>query len=538
MNNLMSYIKWRGDIGLLERPFNEVDNLIFSELSYIDFTGIVPVAGNVGNISLKDAAGIMFSGGIGKDRFRVKGLSAIGPSFLKSAADSRRFGYSKLSNYIDLYDEDLQIQFAALTFELDDGTFYVGFRGTDQTILGWRENFTMSFQIVPAQKEATQYLERILADTDRYYRIGGHSKGGNLAVYASMMCNDGLKHQILEIYCNDSPGFSKELIQIDQYTNIRDRIIRIIPEFSIIGMLFEQDAPYRIVQSSASGLMQHDAVSWVVEGDHFITVDKLASDAEKINHIFDVWIEDVDMDHRRIFTDNFFDAIQAGGAKQICDIHSGGINGFESILFSIIGCQKEAKTVAGKLGKSVFHRLRQIDYAQFFKSKNVIRGICLALFGLLFMKVPSHSLQILGLAAVILIICFSTNRLLFHAIKNRCSDKVKKYRTIFYLAMIILALILIVNSSTLIFSSNIGLGMTLIAYGIAMLKETMKPSGARQKAGWLFRMLALISIMLGIIALVVTGRIMAEYVFVVGTFMIIAGFSEVIDTMYKMSINR
>lgn len=535
MNNISAYIRWRGDLDFSERKFNDVDNLIFSQLVYIDYNEVLPVKGS-GSFTLKEAAELIFAEKNGKSGFKIHSFASIDPSFLKEAANCKRFKNVKLSNYVDVCDEALKIQFAAMSFELDDGSVYVAFRGTDQTITGWREDFTMSFQITPAQREAVRYLEQVMSATNKVFRVGGHSKGGNLAVYSSAMCGDNLKNRIIEIYDNDGPGFCKEILQSTQYNKIKDKIIRIVPEFSIIGMLFENDRNRRIVKSSSNGITQHDAMSWEVKSDCFEEADELTPECKQINQVFDAWIEDVDMEQRRIFTNNFFDALASSGAKELSEIARGGVKGFESILSAMVNSKQETKMVVAKFFKTIITSLHQIDYLQLLKSSNTLRGICVALLGLFFMRLPEHSLQIIGSITAFTTFCLAAQRLVHHVKNQIYQEKFRKYAIFFYIAVLILLLLSVWNTNLLIISVNFSLGIVLVFYGSLIINQTAHPFCKTDKFRVISWILGLISIAFGTIALVIPDSGMKVYIFAVGAFMTIAGAYEIISEIYKLSL--
>lgn len=189
-------------------------------------------------------------------------------------AKSVRFGKCVVRNYVNDIVTEAEQQFAAMEIVLEDGTSYVSFRGTDDTIIGWKEDFNLSTGVVPAQKRAIEYLQKISEHTDGMLRVGGHSKGGNLAIYGSVMCKSA-HEKILEIYSNDGPGFSREFQELPETKEMMPKIIRIIPEYSIIGTLLEHEKEPVIVASSSKGLLQHDAFSWEVQGPALVRRDSL-----------------------------------------------------------------------------------------------------------------------------------------------------------------------------------------------------------------------------------------------------------------------
>ncbi len=183
-----------------------------------------------------------------------------------------------MKEFVSIIDEVAEIQFSAVTVELDDETVYIAYRGTDDTLVGWKEDLNMSFMdVVPAQAEALAYLEQVLHKHDyRKVYIGGHSKGGNLAVYAAVHVEDILQSSIVEVFNNDGPGFKDNILSKQQYMNISDRITTLVPQNSVVGLLLEHDETYQVVKSSqSSGIMQHDGFSWEVLGNDFIYLPSL-----------------------------------------------------------------------------------------------------------------------------------------------------------------------------------------------------------------------------------------------------------------------
>ncbi|MCL2827350.1 MAG: DUF2974 domain-containing protein [Oscillospiraceae bacterium] len=359
MHNILTYLDWRGDITFAERGFNSVDNLILCELVYIDFMDIVPDISTPGSRSttIRDAYKKIRSRSEKVTATKGNRFSDVYTSLLEKLAASDRFGGARLSRLVDIYDEIRQMQFAAMCIELDDNTTYIAFRGTDQTIIGWREDFSTSFQLIPAQVEAVRYLEKAMLP-DEMYRIGGHSKGGNLAVYAAMMCRDELNPQMIAIYNNDGPGLSKEILVEEKYSQIKNKIQRIVPQFCVIGMLFENDSEKQIVKSDTYGILQHDSMSWVVNRDRFVTVDDLHPDSKTLNTIISEWLEDMDVAERKAFTNHFFHALGASGAKSIFDVPKGGVGSFGSVLMALAKSEKETKVASGKLAKTVRKEIR------------------------------------------------------------------------------------------------------------------------------------------------------------------------------------
>lgn len=535
MGNILSYLKWRGDIPFAASEFNIIDNLILSQLAYIDFSDVVPDFESDDDISLLDAYNLIAEDNV----YKSLSLLALPVDLLAEAAKSPRFQNIRLSKYIDKYNEEQHLQFAALHFILDDGTTYIAFRGTDTTIIGWREDFMMSFCIIPAQTESLLYLKSTMKP-DGVYRIGGHSKGGNLAIYSSMMLDTDIQNQIVGIYNNDGPGLSPELIASEGYAAICGRITRINPEFSVIGNLFEHKNDLAvIVKSSASGLMQHDPMTWEVQGTELIYRTAHTSECIAINEVFDNWIESVDKEEQMVFVDNFFDALAAGGARQMSEVASRGMDGFEAVLYAMIKSEKKAKITVLKLLKEFWNRCKRINFADMIRNSGILKGALLALLGLFFMELPEHALKVTGTTAVFICCVFATR---WFVKKFKRADwkigKVKYYALVYIFVIVALSILFFINNKTIIFSSNFVMGVLFFIYGFYRLRKTMKDRNVKivfQTLGWIE---AILSLAFGLVALVTTNRILGTYVFTVGTFLIVSGLRIIIVNIYKMTAEK
>ena len=212
MANIFDYLEWRCDVPLAVDPFNEVDNLVLAELVYTDFGGIVPVDGR--QISLRDAADAFFRRHTHEEILAIKSYTARAPLLMEKMLEGERFRDVKLCWYLDETDTERETQLAAVTFLLPDRSAYVAFRGTDGTLVGWREDCNLSFQHeTDGQRRSARYLNLVGGQLDAPMRVGGHSKGGNMAVYAAARCEPALQDRLLAVYTNDGPGFHEEMLQ-------------------------------------------------------------------------------------------------------------------------------------------------------------------------------------------------------------------------------------------------------------------------------------------------------------------------------------
>ena len=316
MGDLFDYLVWRGDILFSQLPLNNVDALVFSALSYIDFDDIVPSEADK-CISLREAADRVFELPNKERKFRVKKDLDL----LRMAAETERFGSLELCYYKNIFDIEKETQFAAITFRLDDGSAFLTFRGTDKTIIGWKEDFNMSYQnSIPAQRLARAYVQHFAMESDRDLRVGGHSKGGNLAIYAASTVDMNVQDRILEVYNHDGPGFRDYMLEDEGYLRMIPKIHTFLPQSSIFGILMVHKEMCTIIKSRYVGIMQHDPYNWEVIGKDFIILDELAGDAQFFDNVFDEWLESMTNEERNEFVDSFFDLIMTPDTHRPRDI--------------------------------------------------------------------------------------------------------------------------------------------------------------------------------------------------------------------------
>ena len=330
MGNIMDYISWRGDLSFEQSQFNEVDNLILACFSYVNLDGISAVTKQKG-IGLKKLTKEFMKLHTMKELEADKSFIRLAPFMMMEMAKSVRFGKCVVRNYVNDIVTEAEQQFAAMEIVLEDGTSYVSFRGTDDTIIGWKEDFNLSTGVVPAQKRAIEYLQKISEHTDGMLRVGGHSKGGNLAIYGSVMCKS-VHEKILEIYSNDGPGFSREFQELPEMKEMMPKIIRIIPEYSIIGTILEHEKEPVIVASSSKGLLQHDGFSWEVQGPALVRRDSLNKTALRFIEILHKWIDGMDTEQKRLLIEDLFATLQASGYENLSEVQSGGLKSLAAMV--------------------------------------------------------------------------------------------------------------------------------------------------------------------------------------------------------------
>lgn len=353
MANLMDYLDWRGDLTLEISPFNEVDALILAELSFVDFDGIVPPPELGRGLPLNEAAEAFFARHGGKDVPMGVLVPDTISKMLRKLMTSPRFHNMTLNGYTALLDDSIEQQFAALTIDLGNGSIYISFRGTDDTIVGWKEDLNMGFlEEIPSQKQAVEYVARVARQYgDKTIRIGGHSKGGNLAVWAAMHLPERIQsRRLLAAYNNDGPGFLNSVLETEEYRRIADRIHTFIPESSVVGVLLDHAEDYDVIDSSNRAIMQHEPMSWSVLGSRFVHLGERSQLGKLSDGVMREWVGSMTPEEREEFCNALFEILSQGGKmRTLDDLRSGGFAAQAALLRSYIGADEKKKQIITEL---------------------------------------------------------------------------------------------------------------------------------------------------------------------------------------------
>jgi hypothetical protein len=343
MNNILDYLDWRGDLSFEQDPVNEVDSLILSTLSYIEYDGIVPFETKECSVKLSEIAQQAYDTiDLNAPRCKDPFFEYI-PALLMKAAATVRFGSLSLSYYVDRVNHDNSVQFSAIVFSINERLHYIAFRGTDDNLIGWKEDFQMSFlEEVQAQRDAVAYTRYVLNGLEGDIFLGGHSKGGNLAVYVATMI-DEVEDRIIAVYNNDGPGFQEKFLESKGYHNMVAKIHTIIPQSSVVGMLMEHLEDYVVVNSNQKGIMQHNALSWEVLGNHFVYRTEVTRSSSVLNQALRQWLNNITMEEREIFVDELFYIINASGLGTISGISSDKIVAVNAMLKAYKNMSPETK---------------------------------------------------------------------------------------------------------------------------------------------------------------------------------------------------
>ena len=318
MGNISTYIQTTGEHSFDEIPFGEVDNLVLCYLSYYWFEGIVPRPADGTAITVREAARI-YEEKVGESQTTVR------TEILKNMAESERFSGLLLSRRVDVFIEGTT-QFSVLCVELPDGSAFLAYRGVDNSLTGWKEAFQFCYEVTPAQKMAKEYLQRVAASLmkeipegkKRAILLAGHSKGGNLALYAAAQAPQEIRRMIRMIYLNDSPALADGSYDEAVMRELEGRIVRIVPHFSVLDSIYRSGAPDRVVAVVADGMNQHEPFLWQVEGNDFVTLPEIAPGAVPIRRLVELCLTRTSAEERRRFVRTLFYVMQrrhAAGKK-------------------------------------------------------------------------------------------------------------------------------------------------------------------------------------------------------------------------------
>ncbi len=348
--NIIDYIVWRGDLSFENAPFCQVDELILARLSYFDFSNIFDYYEQ--ELTLEEAYSRFAKGDLANKRILIEGDIELFPAM----AVSNRFKNCRVTRFVNNIIDSERTQFAAITVILPNNTLYISFRGTDNTITGWREDLDMSFQDnVPCQLEGVRYLEEIASSyTEQFMRVGGHSKGGNIAIYASSFCSYLTKNRILNVYNNDGPGLSQATSEKDEYKTIVDRIQTYVPQSSVIGRLLSHKEKYTVVLSNEKGLMQHNVYTWQIVGANFVTLEEVDDGSEFVDDTLKDFLEKSSPEQRKQTLDIIFELLYKTNATTIKEINKNKLENYTMMLKEYTNLDKETRKIVNNTAVVLF----------------------------------------------------------------------------------------------------------------------------------------------------------------------------------------
>lgn len=345
--NIIEYIEKNKNITFAEEEFNEIDNIILSMISYLKFNGLVHK-----NSSLKT------SGETFLNKYTYKEVASLGLpqkdayNCLKEIVNTKRYGNIEILDYIYLGTKDEQ--FSALTLKLTKDLIYVAFEGTDNLMSGWKEDFQLAYMYpISSQIHAIEYLNKTIKYFGPKIIVGGHSKGGNLALISSMELNKLKQNKIIKIYNNDGPGLRKKEFNSNKYLKIKNKYIHIVPYNSFIGMMLRNDN-YKVVESSRKTILSHYPISWIVEENKFKETDLKAKSKDLEKNVIE-WLDNHDDSKRKIMIDNVFKIFEICGIEDTRNLKK--IKYIKKVIKEVKNIDEQTKELAidfikqGILGK-------------------------------------------------------------------------------------------------------------------------------------------------------------------------------------------
>jgi len=347
-DNMVSYTKQYFGLDYDRMPFGEIDSLILSQVVYYNYAG-TDFDGSEFKSTLADFLKEHPTGNkewempLNEDDELIRLLQMGG-----------RHGNLLGCHFLVVKDDDAERQFGALTFEIKPGLYYIAFRGTDNSVTGWKEDLNLSYwDVIPAQADALAYAKKVMDQLEGEFYFGGHSKGGNIAVYSAMNLPAEYQERIRTIYNHDGPGFAKHVFESEKYKTIRPKIQKTIPESSVIGLLWEEDDHYKVVKTKTIGLSQHITYTWLLENDKLIEVPEVDHFAKHMKKILERWMDELNPEDRKKFIDSVFDAIEKTEVERFQDL---GTQTFKKMKKLIEG----VKEMPAEEKKHVFQAFKQL----------------------------------------------------------------------------------------------------------------------------------------------------------------------------------
>lgn len=349
---LIGYLEEYGDCPFTDMPMNDVDSLALCQLSYLKFDGIVPDVRHKGMpVTLEEVS----RHGDYEKLFADERYEKENRALFEGMMSGRRYRSLRLGDYINIIEKERETQFSAVTFILEDDTVYVAFRGTDETIVGWKEDFNMAFlSPVPGQEYSVQYLNAVAGKLKNPFIIGGHSKGGNLAVYSAMNCRPRIQSLIRRVYSMDGPGFRPEVLENCHYEGVAEKVMKILPHSSLVGMLFERDIRYEVVESTTFGLAQHNPYTWKVEGRHFVKTQDIYEASKFMNNTLNEWILSLDEEQLHNFVDTLYQVISASQAEDLIEFTADWKKSMNAVVAALREVDDQTAAMLRETVKSLF----------------------------------------------------------------------------------------------------------------------------------------------------------------------------------------
>ena len=360
--NMIDYLKWRGDIDMKTDPFNEVDNMLIAQMTYVDMDEIFAAHKS---LTIKEISDLYFSSHDLEEAFNQTSYFFMSPMVMYLMAQTERFKDLRVYNYVSTLDPESAEQFAAEMVDLPDKTTVICFEGTDDTIIGWKEDLMLSYTEIPSQKKAADYLDHC-TNPFRKYRVIGHSKGGHLALYAATHCKESVRKRIVEVISNDGPGMRPGSYDEEVFESIQDRYRLIVPEKDGVGTIYEMGKNRKIVLSSNANLVSsHSMMTWEVERNALQEADRNNYETELNRQSLLRFLNETTPEQREVFVKELFDRFEEAGVTTVTQLSNLGLSFIPKALKKFGEMNEESrqlagqliKTYSGKLGSDAYHTI-------------------------------------------------------------------------------------------------------------------------------------------------------------------------------------
>lgn len=314
MPNIMNHAMDVGHLSLEERPFDELDALVLSQLVYLPLKGFM---GREDTCTIEQAWEYICEHAVPDplDAFQKKRYQLF-----EVCAELPRYAYWNVCDYVDEIDQEREMQFCACAYDLHNGCRCLAFRGTDMSLVGWKEDFNLSFTTVPSQHEAAEYAQRVSMDHGDVLYFCGHSKGGNLAVYAAAATDASTRERIRRVYSFDAPGVDEGTLNSPGYALVSERIDSYLPQSSIVGMLLNYHPVYTVVRANTIGVLQHDTMTWQVRDGAFVELEGVDHTAKITDETIHAWLAGIEPEERRQLVDTLYDVVEASRAQLVTEL--------------------------------------------------------------------------------------------------------------------------------------------------------------------------------------------------------------------------
>ena len=372
MSHIVSYIKRQQEKTFQDEPFNEVDALVLAQFIYLKLDGIVPtVSEKKEAVYLYELADNMdYEKVFADERYRKDNTELF-----EAMAESRRFRRMRMNYFSDITSVLAETQFSAMTVFLEEGPTVIIYRGTDETMVGWKEDFNMCFkEPVTGQSLSALYLQQVSELLEGDFTVLGHSKGGNFAIYASMNVEEKVQNRISKVYSFDSPGFRPEILESVDFEKIKDRIIKYLPHSSLFGVLMQSKENYQIVECFSIGLLQHNPYNWQVSGNEFKKLDKLDRGSIFLSETYNEWLYSLNDEELHAYSEIWYHIMQEAKITTMLEIAKEPGKSLVSLIDAIRETDDKTKEMAKELAHGLIEVAKEnIRYyaKKYIKSKNM-----------------------------------------------------------------------------------------------------------------------------------------------------------------------